>query len=44
MKREHDPEFKAEWDHKYVMRLSFWFDFCIFCHTILKLFDAVKGR
>lgn len=44
MKREHDPEFKAEWDHKYALRISFWFDAGIFFYTILKLFGAVKGR
>lgn len=44
MKREHDPEFKAEWDHKYVLRMSFWFDTKLFIYTILKLFGAVKGR
>ncbi len=44
MKREHDPEFKALWDHKYVERLSLWFDIGIFGYTILKIFGAVKGR
>ena len=44
MKREHNPEFKAEWDHKYVLKMSFWFDTKIFFYTILKLFGAVKGR
>ena len=44
MKREHDPEFKAEWDHKNVLRMSFWFDTKIFVYTILKLFGAAKGR
>lgn len=44
MKREHDPEFKALWDHKYVERLSFWFDIKLFVYTILKIFGAVKGR
>lgn len=44
MKREHDPEFKAQCDHKYVQRMSFWFDTKIFVYTILKLFGAVKGR
>ena len=44
MKREHDPEFKAYWDYRYVERMSFWFDFGIFGYTILKLFGAVKGR
>lgn len=38
MKREHDPEFKALWDHKYVLRLSFIFDCGIFLYTILKNF------
>ena len=44
MKREHDPEFKAELDHKYVERISLWFDIGIFGYTILKIFGAVKGR
>lgn len=44
MKREHDPEFKAEWDSKYVERMSLWFDIGIFGYTILKIFGAAKGR
>lgn len=44
MKREHDPEFKAEWDHKYVLRMSLWFDIKIFVYTFLKIFGAAKGR
>lgn len=44
MKREHDPVFKAEWDYKYVLKMSFWFDVGIFIYTILKIFGAVKGR
>ena len=44
MKREHDPEFKAYWDHRYVERMSLFFDVGIFIYTILKLFGAVKGR
>ena len=44
MKREHDPEFKAYWDHRYVERMSFWFDVKLFVYTILKIFGAVKGR
>ena len=44
MKREHDPEFKALWDSKYVERMSFWFDVKLFVYTILKVFGAVKGR
>lgn len=44
MKREHDPEFKAEWDSKYVERMSLWFDIGIFGYTILMIFGAVKWR
>ena len=44
MKREHDPEFKALWDHRYVERMSFFFDCGVFGYTILKVFGAVKGR
>lgn len=44
MKRDHNPEFKAEWDHKYVVRMSFWFDIKLFVYTFLKVFGAVKGR
>ena len=44
MKREHDPEFKAEWDHKYVLRMNFFFDAGIFLYTFLKIFGAAKGR
>lgn len=44
MKREHDPVFKAYWDHKYVERMNFFFDCGVFFYTILKLFGAVKGR
>ena len=44
MNREHDPNFKAYWDHKYVEKMSLFFDIGIFFYTILKLFGAVKGR
>ncbi len=44
MKREHDPEFKAYWDHKYVERMNFFFDCGVFFYTILKVFGAIKGR
>ena len=44
MKREHDPEFKAYWDHRYVLRMSLWFDIQLFVYTILKIFGAAKGR
>ncbi len=44
MKREHNPEFKAEWDHKYVQRMNFFFDTGVFFYTFLKILGAVKGR
>lgn len=44
MKREHDPEFKAYWDHKYVTRMNLFFDTGVFLYTILKIFGAAKGR
>jgi len=44
MKREHDPEFKAHWDSRYVERMSLWFDVGVFFYTILKIMGAVKGR
>lgn len=44
MKREHDPEFKAKWDHEYVKRMSFLFDCGVFVYTLLKVLGAVKGR
>lgn len=44
MKREHDPEFKAYWDHRYAERMSFFFDCGLFVYTFLKVLGAVKGR
>ena len=44
MKREHDPEFKAYWDSRYVERMGLLFDTSVFLYTFLKLFGAVKGR
>ena len=44
MKREHDPESKALWDHNYVEELSLWLDIKIFVLTVLKVFSAAKGR
>ena len=44
MKREHDPEFKAYWDHRYVERMSLWFDIGLFVYTFLKIFGVAKGR
>lgn len=44
LKREHNPESKAEWDHKYVLKMSFWYDCRLFVYTFLKIFGAAKGR
>ena len=44
MKREHNPEFKAYWDHRYVERMNFFFDCGLFLYTILKIFKVAKGR
>ena len=44
MKREHDPEFKAYWDHEYAERMSLWFDIALFAYTFLKLFKVARGR
>ena len=44
MKREHNPEFKAYWDYKYVLRVSLWFDILLFGYTFLKIFKVAKGR
>lgn len=44
MKRGHNPEKKAYFDHEYVKNLSLWLDIKIFVLTILKLFGAVKGE
>ena len=44
MKREHNPEFKAYWDHRYVERMSFWFDAGLFVYTPLKILGVVRGR
>lgn len=44
MHREHDPEFKAKWDHEYVLKISFWLDLKLFTLTILRLFGVGKGR
>ena len=44
MKREHDPNIKAKYDHEYVKSLSFWLDVKLFVLTILRLFGAGRGR
>ena len=41
---ELDPIVKAEYDRKYLERMSFWFDTKIFIYTIFKALGAVKGR
>ena len=44
MKREHNPEFKAYWDHRYAERMNPWFDFLLFGYTFLKIFKVARGR
>ena len=44
MKREHNPEFKAEWDYKYALRMSFWFDTSLFIYTFFRVLGVVRGR
>lgn len=44
MHREHDPEFKAKYDHEYALKFSFWLDCKLFFLTVLRLFGAGKGR
>lgn len=41
---ELDPIVKAEYDRKYLERMSFWYDTKIFIYTIFKALGAVKGR
>ena len=40
MKRNHDPELKAKYDHEYVSKISIWLDVKLFVQTILKLFKS----
>ena len=44
MHREHDPEFKAKWDHEYAKTFSLWLDIKLFVLTVLRLFGVGKGR
>ena len=44
MKRDHNPEEKAKYDHEYVLNLSFWNDIKIFVGTVLKLFGSNSGK
>lgn len=44
LKREHNPELKAELDHEYVEKMSFWFDFKIFLSTFFGSIWNNKGR
>ena len=41
---ELDPVVKAEYDRKYLERMSLWYDAKIFVYTILKAAGAAKGR
>lgn len=44
LRAELDPIEKAEYDFKYLQKMSFWFDVAIFFYTLLKALGAVKGR
>ena len=44
MHREHDPEFKAKWDHEYAKTFNLWLDIKLFVLTVLRLFGVGKGR
>ena len=44
LRAELDPIEKAEYDFKYLQKMSFWFDAAIFFYTLLKALGAVKGR
>lgn len=44
MHREHNPEFKAKYDHEYVAKISFFLDVKLFFMTILRIFGAAKGK
>ena len=38
MKREHNPDLKAKYDHEYVLKMSLWTDIKLFFQTFLLLF------
>lgn len=38
MRRDHDPELKAKYDHEYVLKLSLWMDIKLFVRTLLRPF------
>lgn len=40
MRREHNPEFKAQHDHEYVLKISLWLDIKLFVLTILRVFRS----
>ena len=44
MRREHNPEKKAKYDHEYAKNISLWSDIKIFILTILGLFGKGKGK
>ena len=41
---ELDPIVKAEYDRKYLERMSLWYDAKIFVYTFFKMFGVAKGR
>lgn len=44
VKRDHNPEQKAQLDHEYVKNISLWLDIKIFVLTICCLFGSGKGK
>jgi len=43
MQREHDPAFKAKYDHEYAENMSLWLDIKLFFLTIFKVFRRKDG-
>ena len=44
MRRDHNPELKAKYDHEYVKNLSLWLDIKLFVKTVLGVFTKNKGK
>ena len=44
MKRGHNPDQKAQFDHYYASNISFRLDFIIFVKTFFKVFGDLKGK
>lgn len=43
MKKDHDSEFKAKYDHEYVCKISLWLDIKLFVLTIFRAFIRNDG-